>query len=412
MSTVMDDAPNGRARPEHRWWVMAIFYLSSTVNYLDRQVMSAVSPAFMAEFGLTYAEYGWLLTGFGIIYMASAPLMGWFLDRVGLTVGTSVALAWWSVAGIARGFTTGLPSLLATHGLVAVGEAAGIPSGAKASQTYLRQEERALGSSMSQVGLVIGIALATLVANASLARGQWRSAFVVAGVLGLVWIPLWRWASTRAPVVPPSSASTGISRGAILRAPLTWRFVVANVLSLGIFLFWTGWTNHYFVRTFGMDVVTANRLAPLLQAIALLGAVTGGWASMRLIRRGWEPLAARRRLYLVGAVGMLVSAVVPLAPTPAVAVALVSVSYFASSAASVNLYTMPLDAYGGSSAAFAVSLLTAGYGLLQLVASPVIGWVADRHGFAPVCVALAFPPLVGAAMLWLTRPTGEARRAA
>jgi MFS transporter, ACS family, hexuronate transporter len=394
-------------RSENRWWVMGIFYVSSAVNYLDRQVMTAVSPAFMKEFHLSYEQYGWILTGFGTIYMLSAPLMGWMLDRLGLTTGTTLALAWWSLAGIARGFTRGLGSLLVTHGLVAIGEAAGIPSGAKASQTFLRQEERAIGSSMSQVGLVVGIALATVIANYTLARGQWRSAFFIAGILGLLWIPLWRWASTKAPIIPPHVSSSGFDRRAILRAPRMWGYMIANVLSLGIFLFWTGWANHYFVRTFALDVKDANRLAPVLQAIALLGAFAGGWSSLRLIRRGWAPLAARRRMYLIGALGMLLSAAVPLATSPAIAVALISVSYFASSFGSVNMYTMPLDAYGGSSAAFAVSLLTAGYGLLQLTASPAIGWVADRHGFAPVCLALAFPPLVGYLVLELTKGRDE-----
>jgi len=201
-------------------------------------------------------------------------------------------------------------------------------------------------------------------------------------------------------------ASSGYSIRAILSMRQTWGFIVANVLSLGIFMFWTSWTNHYFVRTFEMTTQGANRLAPVLQAISLVGSFLGGWASMRLIKKGWEPMAARRRVYLFGAIGMMLSAVVPLAPNAGWAVVFISLSYFASSAASVNLYTMPLDAYGGSSAAFAVSLLTSGYGLLQLFASPLIGWVADRHGFAPICVAIAFPPMLAYLILEMTKLRG------
>jgi len=152
-----------------------------------------------------------------------------------------------------------------------------------------------------------------------------------------------------------------------------------------------------------MSVSEANRLAPLLQAISLVGSFLGGWISMRLIRRGWVPMVARRRVYLFGAMGMMFSALVPLAPNIAIAFALISMSYFSSSLASVNLYTMPLDAYGGSSAAFAVSLLTSGYGVLILFASPAIGWVADRYGFSPICVAIAFPPMLGYLILEWTR---------
>jgi ACS family hexuronate transporter-like MFS transporter len=155
-----------------------------------------------------------------------------------------------------------------------------------------------------------------------------------------------------------------------------------------------------------MTTEAANQLAPLLQAIALGGSLMGGYGSMRLIRRGVAPLRARRSIWLVGALGMTLSALVPIAPSVPVAVGLIGLSYLASSAASVNLYTMPLDAYGGSRAAFAVSLLTSGYGALQLVSSPLIGWVADRHGFDPICVAVAFPPLLGYFLLKWTQERG------
>jgi len=388
----------------NRWWVVAIFYLSSSINYLDRQILAAVSPAFMSEFHLNYEQYGWILTGFGLVYMLSSPFMGWFLDKVGLNLGTSIALVWWSISGMARGFTSGLSGLMATHGLMAIGESAGIPSTAKAAQTYLKQDERAIGSSMSQFGLVIGGLLASIIANYCIGNWGWRSAFFAAGWLGFLWIPLWWWASKKAPAQPASVESSGFDIRSILKLPQTWGFVIANVLSLGIFLFWTFWTNHYFVKTYGMSVQDANNLSPLLQAISLVGSFLGGWSSMQLIRRGWAPLAARRRVYLFGAIGMMLSAVVPLAPNVTWSVVFISLSYFASSAASVNLYTMPLDAYGGSSAAFSVSLLTGGYGLLQLFAYPLIGRVADQYGFAPICIAIAFPPMLAYLILELTKP--------
>lgn len=389
--------------PRNRWWVVGVFYLSSSVNYLDRQILMAVSPVFMAEYGLNLEQYGWAQAAFALMYLVSSPLMGWFLDKVGLNRGTSIAVAWWSVMGMARGLTTGLNGLVAAHGLMAVGEAAGIPSTAKAAQTYLKQEERAIGSSMSQFGIVIGGVLAATIANYCIPRWGWRSAFFVAGWLGLLWIPVWLWASRKAAVQEASAESKGYDIKGILSQRQTWGFIIANILSLGIFLVWTLFTNHYFILTYKMSREAANQLAPVLQAISLVGSFLGGWLSMQLIRRGWAPMAARRRVYLFGALGMMLSALVPLAPNPYVAFGLISMSYFSSSLASVNLYTMPLDAYGGSSAAFAVSLLTSGYGVLQLFAAPLIGRVADQHGFSPICVAIAFPPMLAYLVLEWTK---------
>jgi ACS family hexuronate transporter-like MFS transporter len=124
---------------------------------------------------------------------------------------------------------------------------------------------------------------------------------------------------------------------------------------------------------------------------------------MKLIQRGWQPIRARRRICLLAAIGMLCTALVPYATTPLWAVLAISLSFFASSAWGVNLYTMPLDAYGGNRAAFAVSLLTAAYGLLQVFISPWIGRQVDQHGFAPVCWLVALSPLVGYFILEFTK---------
>lgn len=387
----------------NRWWVVGVFYLSSCVNYLDRQILAFVSPEFIKEFGWNLEQYGQVTAAFSLMYLIGSPLMGWFLDKVGLNVGTTVALTWWSVCGMARGLTTGMAGLVGAHGLMAVGEAAGIPSTAKAAQTYLKQDERAIGSSMSQLGLTLGMMGAAAIANYCMSNWGWRSAFFVAGWLGLMWIPLWWWASKKAPVQEAAPESKGYDAGMILREKQMWGFFVANILSLGIFLFGTTWMNHYLIRTYKMNPQLANQISSWVSVVSLVGSFTGGALSMRLIRSGWKPIAARRRVYLFGALGMALVALVPQVRSIEMSVALFALGYFASSMASVNLYTMPLDAYGGSNAAFAVSLLTSGYGILQFFASPMIGRVADRQGFGPIFVAIALPPLVAYALLEWTK---------
>ncbi len=386
-----------------RWWVVSIFYFSSILNYLDRQLISALSLPIRTEFGLSYEQYGQILSVFAVVYMVCSPLAGWTLDRLGLNLGAALAVAWWSAAGIARGFTSGLPSLVGTHTLVAVGEAAGIPATAKAAQTYLKQEERALGSSLSQFGLTVGGILASSLAVFCIPRWGWRSAFFFAGVAGFLWIPLWYWASRQAPRQPSPEATKDIQVRDILRKAQTWGFIGANILGMTIFALWSFWTVPYFTRVFGLGTVESNQLAPIPQFLGYSGSLLGGWWSLHLIRRGWEPIRARRRVCLVAALGMLVTALVPLAATPWQAVGMIALSSFASALWGVNLYTMPLDAYGSNRAAFAVSLLTAGYGLLQVFIYPWIGREVDAHGFTTVCQVVAVCPLLGYLILHVTR---------
>jgi MFS family permease len=115
-------------------------------------------------------------------------------------------------------------------------------------------------------------------------------------------------------------------------------------------------------------------------------------------------MTARFRVCLA-AVLSLVNAAIPAAGSPAWSAAAISAATFAVSAMSVNVYTLPLDAFGLSHAAFAVSILVASYGALQFVISPAIGWIVDLHGYAPVAAVAAVTPLAACAVLWFAKAT-------
>src|SRR5207302_9598113 len=123
-------------------------------------------------------------------------------DRYGLNRAISLAVALWSCAGIATGFTTGLPGLIVCRALLGVAEAAGIPAAGKAIITYVKEGERAGGHAMNQAAVSLGGILAPPLAIWVLHRLGWREAFVITGVLGLLWIPLWRAVGRSHPASP------------------------------------------------------------------------------------------------------------------------------------------------------------------------------------------------------------------
>src|SRR5207302_9876170 len=121
-----------------------------------------------------------------------------------------------------------------------------IPAAGKAIHQYLRPAERSLGNALNQVGVSVGIMVATPLATVLALRAGWRSAFLVTGILGLAWIPLWNWAARRVPAVaPPKPEPT--DRVAMLRDRRLWTFVVANALSMVGYSLWTVWTPKYFM---------------------------------------------------------------------------------------------------------------------------------------------------------------------
>ena len=398
--------------PRTRWLVLGIFFLSSSINYLDRQELATLAPLLRAEFHLSNLDYGWILAAVSVTYAAAAPLAGLLIDRIGLNRGISLAIGLWSLAGIATGFTRGLGGLMACRAWLGFAEAGGIPAAGKAMHEYLAPEERALGNGLNQAAVFLGAMLAPPLATWLAVRFGWRSAFVVTGVSGLLWIPFWNLVADRAPPSRPSLVEPLSHSLDILREPQMWGFIVANALSMVTYSLWSNWTTLYLVEVNRLTFVQAAYFAWLPPLAAMLGGFAGGWLSFRWSKQGEEPVAARARVCLACAVAGVVALAIPFAPNAAWASAGISLSILAVSAFSVNLYTMPLDVYASARAAFAISLLVSAYGAMQAVVSPALGALIDRFGYAPACSIASVTSLAAYGVLRLTchGSAGSSRR--
>jgi ACS family hexuronate transporter-like MFS transporter len=385
-----------------RWLVLAVFVLSTAINYLDRQTLSALAPLVKAEFHISNAQFGLMLAAFGLTNAASAPFAGMLIDRLGLNRAIGMAVGLWSCAGIATGFTRGLGTLVGCRAVLGMAEGAGIPTAGKAIHQYLKPPERALGNALNQAGVSLGAVLAPVLGTWIAVRGGWRQAFIVTGVLGLAWIPLWNWVAARAGAVPLPAPEPGSGR-ALLRDRRLWVFFVANGLSMILYSLWFNWTSLYLVEVHRLTLVQAAWYAWIPPAAATVGGVAGGWLSLRLIRRGVQAMPARFRVCLAASVIALATAAVPAAPSPGWAAAGISLSFLAVAAFSVNMYTLPLDAFDGARAAFSVSMLVSSTGLTTVLISWPIGRAIDLYGYSPVTAVAAFTPLAACAVLWSTR---------
>ncbi|MGC9951429.1 MAG: MFS transporter [Bryobacteraceae bacterium] len=383
-----------------RWLVLSVFVLCSAINYLDRQTLATLAPLVRAEFHLSNAQYGLILAVFSIAYAACAPFAGMLIDGIGLNRAMGLAVGVWSCAGICTGFTRGLGGLLACRGVLGMSEAAGIPGAGKAIHRYLLPAERALGNAWNQAGVSLGLILAPPVATWIAMRYGWRQAFVVTGSLGLLWIPLWILTARAAGHPAPGTQHTGPSALDLLRSPRLWALVAANALNMSVYSLWTNWTTLYLVEKHRLALAEANWYAMIPPFVAALGGFGGGWLSLVWMRAGLSAVPARTRVCLVGGLLALTTALIPLLPTAGWTAAGISFSILAVSAVSVNVYTIPLDIFGGARAAFAISMLVASYGAAQALISPAIGAVVDAHGYGPVCLVAAFLPLAAYAVLW------------
>jgi ACS family hexuronate transporter-like MFS transporter len=388
--------------PRFRWLVLAVFVLSTAINYLDRTTLAQLASPISDEFHLTNAQYGLVLTAFFVPYALCAPFAGWLIDTIGLSWAASLAVGLWSLAGIATGFSRNLTALVICRAVLGLAEAAGIPAAAKAIHQYLRPAERSLGNALNQMGVSVGIMAATPLATGLALWKGWRTAFIVTGVLGLLWIPVWNWVARIVPVPPLPKAAPG-SRVDMLLDRRLWTFVVANALSMVGYSLWSGWTPKYLMSVHHLTLAQVQWYTWIPPLCALLGGILGGWLSLRMVNRGMPALAARFRVCLLTSVISLATFMLPFATEPAWSCAAISLSFAAVAAFSVNMYSMPLDAFGGARAAFAVSFLTASAGAIAATISYPIGRIVDLHGYTPVTCVAALTPLAACAVLWGTR---------
>lgn len=385
--------------PPHRWFVLSIFVLSTTINFLDRQTLATVAPLLRAELHLSNAEYGWIVASFSITYAICSPFAGLLMDRIGLQRGIVLAVALWSMAALSTGWVRGFSGLLVCRAMLGVAEAGGIPAAAKAIQHYLLPAERALGNSVNQAGVSLGLIVAPPLATWFAVQYNWRTAFLATGILGLLWIPLWRFVGRDSIPQADLKSATVTRSQTLLRDKRLWIFALANALSMIPYALWTNWTTLHLVDVNNLSLVRSAWFASLPPLFAALGGLAGGALSFRAMRTGAPAIAARTRVCLLAAIVCLITAAIPWAPSAVWAAAGISVSFFAVAAFSVNMYSMPLDVFSPGRVGFAVSLLTCSYGVMQAVTSPLVGAVVDRYSYTPVCLVASVMPLLAVTIL-------------
>ncbi|MBV9303877.1 MAG: MFS transporter [Acidobacteriaceae bacterium] len=389
-----------------RWLAFGVFVISSTLSFLDRQLIATLAPLIMSDLRFNQTGFGFLISAFSITYAISSPIAGWFLDRVGINRGISAAVSWWSAAAVSTGFTRALGSLTVCRAALGLGESAGVPAAGKLNGIYLKPEERALGAAVNQIGISLGLTLAPLWISVARAH-TWRTPFVITGLFGFAWLPIWL---TTSRLIPPQFGSSESRRSSrehpgfsLLRDRALLTVVVANVLWMGSYSLWSNWTTLYLTRVHRLTLQESAKYVWIPPLISNLGGFFGGWMSLKWMKRGIAAIPARQKAVWASALGSLMTLSLPLAPDARWATAVISISFFFALAGSVNIYALPIDLFGPARSGLAVAALTCAYGLLQTVISPLIGYLSDHALYNQVIWLVTLPPILSALVLMAIR---------
>lgn len=434
-SSVTAATQNSAARersPRHsrqiRWWICGLLFASTVINYLDRQSLALLAPNLKKLFLWDNNDYANLVIGFRVAYTIGQVLWGRLLDRVGTRKGATISVALYSAASIFTPLANGLRSLFGFRCLLGLGESGNWPAATKAVSEWFPARERGLATAFFDSGSSLGGAIAPFLIFWIYKHWGWRTAFSVPGLLGLVWLLVWRWfyqPPERHPMISAEELSmlqeekraTGTHRSkeriplkALMRLRETWGVIAARALTDPVWFFITDWFPIYLVtKGFTLSSSLLAVWVPFLAADA--GSYMGGLLSDWFIHRGWSLLPARKAIVLAGGIGTLCLLPTVFVNSLLAITALFGIATFSYAAFSVMANVLPSDLYQPKAVATVSGLSGAAAGIGTIFGYKAIGYFSDArsaagtHAFDPIMVVCGLLPFVGALLvIGLIRP--------
>ena len=175
-----------------RWWIGGMLFLSTIINYLDRQTLSLLAPFLKLDYHWTNTDYANILIGFRVGYSLGQTVLGRMIDRIGTRRGLSITVALYSLVASATSLARGFYSFATFRALLGTAESANWPGASKAVSEWFPKRERALATALFDSGSSVGGAIAPFLVLGIYYRWGWRLSFVIPGLLGFLWLILWR----------------------------------------------------------------------------------------------------------------------------------------------------------------------------------------------------------------------------
>jgi MFS transporter, ACS family, hexuronate transporter len=411
-----------RKIPSLRWWIAAILFASTAINYIDRQTLSLLAPYLKQDYHWSNSDYASIVVGFRVAYSIGQTVCGRLMDRVGTKRGLTITVLWYSIASILTPFAKGFYSFLTARFLLGAGESGNWPGATKAVSEWFPKQERGLATAFFDSGSSIGGAIAPLIVLTIYFHWGMRPAFMIPGLLGFLWLVAWRWLYYRPQEHPRISQAelkfiladadaNGARRARpkwheLLRFPQTWGTIVARAFADPVFFFIADWFPIYLVAK-GIPLKSGLIAIWIPFVGADLGNLFGGWMSGYLVRRGWTLGNARKALVLFGGIGL--TSLIPTIFTvhlPTLT-ALFAVATFCYGSYTTIANVLPSDLFFPESVASVSGLSGTAAAIGTIVVYELAGHLSDArvatgaHLFDPLMILAGLIPFVGMLLVLL-----------
>ena len=354
-------SPEGRGgqgvRTPYRWTICALLFVVTTINYMDRQVLSILAPTLQLELHWSESQYAAVVYSFTLVYAFGFLIAGWWLDWVGVRRGFATAVVVWSLAAIGHALARTTAAFAVARASLGLGESANFPGAIKSVAEWFPKEERALATGIFNAGTNTGAILTPLLVPVIALNWGWRWAFVITGSLGFLWLLLWL-ALYRNPTSPLSGTergSGGEDPGSswlqLLTFRQTWAIVAGKFLADPVWWFYLYWLPKFLDKTYGIKLAQVALPLITVYVIADVGSIGGGWLSSALLKRNWTVNRARKTAMLLMALAIVPTALAPRAGSMWTAVCIIALAAAAHQGWSANVYTLASDMFPSSAVA-------------------------------------------------------------
>lgn len=407
----------------YRWTICALLFAATTINYLDRQVLSLLQPALSKEYHWTNTDYANITAIFQFVYALGLLFAGRIIDKIGTKKGYSWALIIWSLGAMIHAlaipmgqqlvaffgffgltiFPVSVFGFLVSRSILAIGEAGNFPAAIKATAEYFPKKDRAYATGIFNSGANIGAVLAPLTVPWIETHWGWQAAFISIGAMGFLWLIFWfiyyekpekqkRLSAEELAYINSDDIHEGVNTSEVkgekkvkwvtlLGYKQTWAFAIGKFMTDGVWWFFLFWLPAYLNDQYGINGTAIMIPLAVLYSMTMFGSIGGGYFPKYFINKGLTPYDGRMRAMLIIALfPLLVLLAQPLGHISYwVPVFFIGIGASAHQAWSANIFTTVSDMFPKKAVGTVTGIGGLAGGIGGVVISKIGGWIFDAY---------------------------------
>jgi MFS transporter, ACS family, hexuronate transporter len=313
---------------KYRWTICGLIFFATTINYLDRAVISLLKTYLERDFNWSETDYSNIVIAFQLSYALGMIFVGRFIDKVGTKIGYAASLTLWSLAAIGHAVVRSTLGFVVARAALGVSEAGNFPAAIKTTAEWFPKKERALATGIFNSGSNVGAILAPLTVPFIAEKWGWQWAFIITGAIGFIWLIFWfiyyeiptrhkklskaeynyihsdlDEVETTPLTTPDLTANIEPEKKTswfrLLQFKQTWAFVLGKFLTDPVWWFYLFWLPAFLKAEYNITGTAVALPVALVYTMSTVGSIFGGWLPLHFIRKNWPVFRARKTSMLI-----------------------------------------------------------------------------------------------------------------